>query len=186
MNEHPEDTRTQLSRRSCLAATGAAMLAAGALPSIATAMGPSAGSADADDAEIFYGHGMVWNRDLPGVLGNLNLSIDLRANLKTGLGSGSLHDPLHPDWNLHFSITSAEEKRVRGGNSRFVLKGVVTDANNPELIGQQMRMLAETRGDTTALAIRIGEIAFGGAGLVVIAIIAILIALLVPAVQKVR
>jgi hypothetical protein len=61
----------------------------------------------------------------------------------------------------------------------------VTQANNPASVGLPVRILAETRGDTTALAIAIGDQAFGGAGLVVIAIIAVLIALLLPAVQKV-
>ena len=64
------------------------------------------------------------------------------------------------------------------------MTGVVTRANNPTNVGLPVKILAETRGDTTAIAIKLGDLAFGGAGLVVIAIIAVLIALLVPAVQK--
>jgi len=58
----------------------------------------------------------------------------------------------------------------------------VTRANNPANVGLPVKILAETRGDTTAIAIRIGDLAFGGAGLVVIAVIAVLMALLLPAV----
>jgi hypothetical protein len=64
------------------------------------------------------------------------------------------------------------------------MTGTVISANNPANVGLPIKILAQTRGDSTAVAIAIGEHAFGGAGLVVIAIIAILIALLVPAIQK--
>jgi hypothetical protein len=47
--------------------------------------------------------------------------------------------------------------------------------------GLPVRIIAQTSGDSTAIAIAIGELAFAGAGLVVIAIIAILIGLLLPA-----
>ena len=135
------------------------------------------------NADVLYGHGMVWNRDLPGVAGEVRLSFDLRVNLETGIGFGTANDPVHPDWNLHFAISSIERKRLRRGESRYEMTGVVTKANNAANVGLPVKILAETRGDTTAIAIKIGDLAFGGAGLVVIAIIAVLIGLLLPAVQ---
>jgi hypothetical protein len=166
-----------VNRRDCLAATGGALLAASAL----------AAPAEADradrNADVLYGHGMVWNRNLPGVAGDVNLSFDLRVNLETGAGFGSAHDPIHPDWNLHFAIESVQQQKVPRGETRYSMTGVVIRANNPSNVGLPVRILAETRGDTTAIAIALGDQAFAGAGLVVIAIIAILIGLLLPAVQ---
>lgn len=54
------------------------------------------------------------------------------------------------------------------------LSGAVTQANGAFSVGQPVRILAQTRGDATAIAIAIaiGDLAFAGAGLVVIAIIA--------------
>ena len=170
---------TNVTRRKYLAATGSA-LAASVLPAL-----PAADhEPHRNGADTLYGHGMVWNRDLPGVAGDLKLSFDLRVNLQTGEGFGSAHDPVHPDWNVHFSIDSVERAKVRRGETRYTMTGVVTRANNEANVGLPVRIVAETRGDTTAIAIALGELAFAGAGLVVIAIIAILIGLLLPAVQK--
>jgi hypothetical protein len=108
------------------------------------------------------------------------------VNLETGAGFGTANDPVHPDWNIHFAIDSTEQKRLRKKETRYTMRGVVTQATNPANVGLPVRILAETRGDTTAVAIALGDLAFAGAGLVVIAIIAVLIAMLLPAVQKVR
>ena len=132
---------------------------------------------------MLYGHGMVWNRELPGVAGELKLSFDLRVNLETGTGFGTANDPVHPDWNLHFAINSTQQEKLPGGETRYTMSGQVISANNPGNVGLPVRIIAQTSGETTAIAIAIGELAFAGAGLVVIAIIAILIGLLLPAVQ---
>jgi hypothetical protein len=171
----------KLTRRNHLAAMGSALLAASPLSAAANARD---GRND-DDAEVLYGHGQVWNRALPGIAGELKLAFDLRVNLETGAGFGTAHDPVFPDWNVHFAIESAERTRVRRSEAQYMLKGLVTQANGGFSVGMPVRILAETRGDTTAIAIAIGDLTFGGAGLVVIAIIGILMALLVPAVQKV-
>jgi hypothetical protein len=171
----------KITRRNHLAAIGGALLAATPL---SAAVQPQERRSE-DDAEVLYGHGLVWNRSLPGVAAELKLAFDLRVNLETGVGFGTAHDPLFPDWNVHFAIESAQRARLRRGETQFMLKGVVTQANGGFTVGQPVRILAQTQGDTTAIAIAIGEHSFGGAGLVVIAIIAILIGLLVPAVQKV-
>lgn len=168
-----------MTRRNYLAAAGGALAAATCLPAQA-----ADAARDGNDADTLFGHGMVWNRDLPGVAGDVKLSFDLRVNLKAGTGFGTAEDPVHPDWSLHYSIDSAVQEKVRGGENRYTMTGVVTRATDPLKVGLPVRILAETRGDTTAIAIAVGEMAFGGAGLVVIAIIAVLIALLVPAVQK--
>jgi hypothetical protein len=169
----------KVTRRNHLAALGSALLAANPL---STTVAAHQRRHD-NDAEVLYGHGMVWNRDLPGAAGELKLAFDLRVNMETGVGFGTAQDAIFPDWNVHFSIDSVEQTRLRGGEKRFLLKGVVTHANGGFLAGQPVRILAQTQGDTTALAIAIGDLTFGGAGLVVIAIIAVLIGLLVPAIQ---
>jgi hypothetical protein len=166
-------------RRDHLATMGSALVAASALSANAEAHD---GREERDD-EVLYGHGQVWNRALPGAAGELKLSFDLRVNLTTGAGFGTASDPVFPDSNVHFAINSTQRSRVRGGETRYTMEGVVTQATNPASVGLPVRILAQTEGDTTAIAIAIGDLAFVGAGLVVIAIIGVLMALLLPAVQ---
>jgi hypothetical protein len=171
----------KVTRRNHLAAMGSAFLAASPLSATISAQD----GRNQDDAEVLYGHGQVWNRSLPGIAAELKLAFDLRVNLETGTGFGTAHDPIFPAWNIHFSIDSAERTRIRRGETQFTLKGAVTQANGGFHVGMPVRILAQTQGDTTAIAIAVGDLVFAGAGLVVIAIIAVLIALLIPAVQKV-
>ena len=103
----------KITRRDHLAAMGGALLAAGPLAAGTHAQNRR----DDDDAEVLYGHGQVWNRDLPGAAGEVRLSFDLRVNLATGVGFGTAHDPIFPDWNVHFSIDVAERSRLRRGRA---------------------------------------------------------------------
>src|SRR4051794_14336615 len=130
----------KVTRRECLTAAGGALLAASVLPTLAD----NDHGHDKSDADILYGHGMVWNRDLPGVAGDVKLSFDLRVNLETGTGFGTADDPIHPDWNIHFAINSVQQQKVKGGETRYTMTGVVTRANNPANVGLPVKILAET------------------------------------------
>src|SRR4051794_18764858 len=102
--EKERTTKMEITRRNALAA-GGSLLAASVLSVAASA---DEGNHDGD---TLYGHGMVWNRELPGVAGDLKLSFDLRLNLETGKGFGTAEDPIHPDWNTHFSIDSVKREK---------------------------------------------------------------------------
>lgn len=160
-----QEADKEISWRSYLAASAAsaALLAAGALSVPVTAMTDKG----AEKGGTLYGHGMVWNRALPGVAGDLDLSFDLRLNLELGTGLGTAEDPVHPDWDLHFDIHSVQSEKRPRGETRLDMNGVVTQAANPTNVGMPIRMLAETVGETTGIAIAIGDLAFGGAGIVV-------------------
>src|SRR6266550_3813463 len=106
-----------MTRRNYLAAAGGSLLAASALAL------PAEADEGKNGGDTLYGHGMVWNRNLPGVLGDLRLSFDLRVNLETGKGFGTAEDPVHPDSNIHFSIDSLNKEKRPKGESRFTLGG---------------------------------------------------------------
>lgn len=151
------------SRRDCLRGAGGALLAAAALSASA--------EAGQDHHEGVYGHGMVWNRGLAGLAGDLLLTFDIAADLQTGKGFGTCSDSVHPETNLHFSVEAAEKH----GNT-ITMRGLVTRASNPANLGQPVKLLAELKGTATTVTIELGGLVFHGSGLlVVIAIIAILI-----------
>ena len=151
-------------RRDFLRATSAA-LAATSVPSLA-----AAGSGDKQ--KVFYSHGMVWNPELPGILGELRLTFDVAIRVE-GTGLGTFGDEVHPEFNSHFRIDSTEKQ----GN-RHTFEGEITAARDPTMIGMPVTILAEVEGSATGVTITLGPYTFSGAGLVVIAIIAILIGLL--------
>jgi TAT (twin-arginine translocation) pathway-exported protein len=153
-------------RRNFLKTTGAA-LAAASIPSVATAM-------PTDTQQVFYAHGMAWNPELPGPLAALRLTFDLAVRLG-GTGLGTFGDDVQPEFNSHFKINStATHGHV------YTFEGEVTAARDPAMVGTSVTIVAEVQGTTTGVTITLGTHTFKGAGLVVIAIIAILLGLLVP------
>jgi len=150
-------------RRTFLKAGSAALVAAST---------SSVTMADHDDTpKAIYLHGMAWNRDLPGLFGELLLTFDLKVQLgKTGLGSFS--DAVHPEVNSHFSINS-----ITKHGDVYKLGGEIIASRDPASVGVPLTIVAQTDGEKTMATITMGNYTFKGAGLlVVIAIIAVLIA----------
>ena len=149
-------------RRNFLKAGGAALVAVSA---------SSMAQAAPDDAQkAIYLHGMAWNRDLPGLLGQLLLTFDIKVQLgKTGFGTFA--DDVHPEFNSHFSIDS-----VKRHGDVYTMNGAIIASRDPASVGTPITIVAEADGDKTTATITMGNNTFKGAGLlVVIAIIAILI-----------
>ena len=149
-------------RRNFLKAGGAALVAASA-SSLTTA-------APDETPKAVYLHGMAWNRDLPGLLGELLLTFDLKVQLgKTGFGTFA--DDVHPEVNSHFSIDS-----IKRNGDVYTMTGAIIASRDPSSIGTPITIVAEADGEKTTAIITLGNHTFRGAGLlVVIAIIAILI-----------
>jgi len=153
-------------RRNFLKATGVA-LAAASVPSIAAAM------PDSTERNVYL-QGCGWNHQLPGVFGQVCLTLDVRAQLG-GTGVGTFRDDVHQEINSQFQIHAA----TRRGDV-YTLQGEVVSSRDPDLVGKAVRIVAEADGDRATGTITVGPTS---QPLVVIAIIAILIGLLVPAVQ---
>ena len=83
---------------------GVTVLAAGAW------LAAPAEAYDAKKGDTLYAHGLVWNRDLPGVAGELKLGFNLRVNLVTGEGFGTAEDPVHPGGKpILFGVVAFQE-----------------------------------------------------------------------------
>lgn len=125
------------------------------------------GSAQAAEAAqghrkaIIYTHGLVWNRALPGLAGELLLTFDVRVDRQTGTGFGTVSDSVHPEANLHFSIDAAQQE----GNT-LSLQGTVSQANDPVNLGLPVTLFAEFHGIGTTVTIELGDLAFRGAGFI--------------------
>lgn len=121
-----------------------------------------AAEAEQDDRKVItYTHGLVWNRALPGIAGELLLTFDVRVDRHTGTGFGAVSDSVHPEANLHFSIDSAQ----REGNT-LTLQGTVILANDPANVGLTVTLFAEFHVITTAVTIELGELTFRGSGFI--------------------
>ena len=168
-------------RRSFLRVAGAGLAAA----SIPTAAGALTAAQKDDEgpshrSKPIYLHGCGWNRALPGIFGEVCLAFDIRAELG-GTGVGTLRDDVHPEVNSQVQINSVTKHR-----DEYTLEGEIIAARDLANVGRPISIVAQSLGDGKGSAtITIGTVE-PSPNLVVIAIIAVLIALLVPAVQPIR
>jgi hypothetical protein len=130
-------------------------------------------------ADRFALMGLVANPALAGGDGDLILNLYAWVT-EDGTGLGLMSDPIHPEVASDLKV-----HRVERHGSQYVITGEVTRSNNPRLIGQPFVLSAAVQG-TAASPLELGLMGetFSGRGLVVIAIIAILLPLLVPAITK--
>ena len=156
----------------------AALIASSGHPAMAGALQDkpidTEGDANSRDRSVFM-YGCGWNRAMPGVFGEVCLTFDARAELG-GTGVGTFHDDVHPEINSQFQINSA----TRNGDE-YTFEGVITASRTRNMIGMQVVMVAESLGNGRGRATI--TIERPETNLVVIAIIAVLMGLLLPAVQ---
>jgi hypothetical protein len=162
------------SRRDLLKVAGAGLVAA-AVPSVAAAERDANGDETLHPDKPVYLWGCGWNRELPGVFGEVCLAFEMRA-LLNGTGVGTFRDDVHPEINSQWRVDRAS----RHGNT-YTFEGEVIASRDPALVGQPVKIVAKktASGQGTASIIVGSE----ETSLVVIAIIAVLIGLLLPAIQ---
>lgn len=139
--------------------------------------------ADQRRAVSIYLHGMVWNRQLPAPMNDWLIRLDARVNIPIGnetlpppAGFATLGDDFHDAVGSHVEIHTAT---LQG--DQLTLLGVISESKTAGLGGKAVRIEGKVTGESVeGLTVTIGDDVFSGAGLVVIAIIAILIGLLIP------
>lgn len=160
---------TTENRRRFLAA-GGALAALSAVPKA---------TADSPQMNGLYIHGMVWNRQLATPMNDWLIRLDAKVQVPIGNeaqpavpGFATIGDDFHDGVGSHVEI---HEAALKGG--QLTIAGAITESKTPALIGQSVRIEGTVMGTSVqGLTVTIGESVFIGAGLVIIAIIAILIA----------
>src|SRR5262245_55227165 len=136
-------------RRDVLKIASAGLLGA-AVPGVAAAAGRGEDAPEEGDLtsregsnngpKPIYLYGCGWNKDLPGVFGEVCLTFDMRAELN-GTGLGTFGDDVHPEINSQFEITSAKKQ----GN-QYVFSGRIIASKDSSLVGMLVKIVAEKTG----------------------------------------
>ena len=147
---------------------------------LAAALAATAKKAEADQPKAFsvYLHGMVWNRQLAAPMNDWLIRFDARTDIPIGNapppmdpGFGTLGDDFHDGVGSHVAFQSAQ---IQG--DMLTIIGTISESNTASLVGQAVKIQGKVMGTAVeGLTITIGDSVFSGAGLVVIAIIAILL-----------